>query len=802
MSGKKTAKHMIALMSRQSLKTGRMRNIFVSITIVLAAALLTAILMFVQGQRTETARELSHAQQAGYYNLTDEQVQALASDERIAYQIRVKTGVLSDMDGFSVMPYYVNEMSDEIRIGELTEGTLPEKENEAAVQGAMLERMGIEPEVGSSVTLDFYDGNEETFTVSGILAGGEGSKPFSVFFSEAYAENGSQLKDMPYEVYAKIYGAADMYPDELREAIYLIGSDAGIERKYINPSKAYLDSLSIESRQILLCVLVGGVILLACVLVIYGVFCLSVIGRIHQFGQLRTIGMTKKQLKKFVSREGRLLFFRSVPIGIVIGGVAGYFMKPRGFSILNTLIIAAAVFVIIYIITMLSVHKPAKIAGNVSPMEALRYVPQDGMKQASGRKQCRDLTPAGLGIMNFSRNRKKAAITMLSLGLGGILFMTAATYMSSFSKESYARQGDFQESEFIISYSPSAVELNENGLSGMQADTPLGDEMTGQIASIDGVEKVTERKGFGVQYDFPQHDEYGSNDIIYPLTEEEMQGIDSYVTEGTADTEALLRGEQVLVAGNDTVEEIYGWKFQVGDKVTLHYYDGSGMAEKEVEVAGMISDAFDRDHNGIEGWFVMPEQAVLDWISYDSINSSLLISTDPAKETAVGESLDQIVGERPELTMETLAERRIAYGQNADQIFGAISGLAIFIMTFNILSMMNTLITNIVTRKQELAMLESIGMSKGQIRKMLLGESLLLVGVTVGVTMTIGTLCGYILCRMLHGIGAVYMQFRFPFEFALGYVAVLILVPLLITVVSMKSFAREALVERLRGMEC
>ena len=802
MSGKKTAKHMIALMSRQSLKTGRMRNIFVSITIVLAAALLTAILMFVQGQRTETARELSHAQQVGYYNLTDDQVQALASDERIAYQIRVKTGVLSDMDGFSVMPYYVNEMSDEIRIGELTEGTLPEKENEAAVQGAMLERMGIEPEVGSSVTLDFYDGNEETFTVSGILAGGEGSKQFSVFFSEAYAENGSQLKDMPYEVYAKIYGAADMYPDELREAIYLIGSDAGIERKYINPSKAYLDSLSIESRQILLCVLVGGVILLACVLVIYGVFYLSVIGRIHQFGQLRTIGMTKKQLKKFVSREGRLLFLRSVPIGIVIGGVAGYFMKPRGFSILNTLIIAAAVFVIIYIITMLSVHKPAKIAGNVSPMEALRYVPQDGMKQTSGRKQCRDLTPAGLGIMNFSRNRKKAAITMLSLGLGGILFMTAATYMSSFSKESYARQGDFQESEFIISYSPSAVELNENGLSGMQAESPLGDEMVGEIASIDGVEQITERKGFGVQYDFPQHDEYGNNDIIYPLTEEELQGIDSYLEEGTADMEALLSGDQVLVAENDIVEETYGWKFEVGDTVTLHYYDGSGMVEKDVEIAGILNDAFNRDHNGLEGWFVMPEQAVLDWISYDSINSSLLVSTDPAKETAVGESLTQIVGERPELTMETLAERRIAYGQNADQIFGAISGLAIFIMMFSILSMMNTLITNIVTRKQELAMLESIGMSKGQIRKMLLGESLLLVGVTVGVTMTIGTLCGYILCRMLHGIGAVYMQFRFPFEFALGYVIVLILVPLLITVVSMKSFAREALVERLRGMEC
>ena len=60
----------------------------------------------------------------------------------IAYQIRVKTGVLSDMDGFSVMPYYVSELSDEIRVGELEEGAMPEKENEVAVQGAMARAHG------------------------------------------------------------------------------------------------------------------------------------------------------------------------------------------------------------------------------------------------------------------------------------------------------------------------------------------------------------------------------------------------------------------------------------------------------------------------------------------------------------------------------------------------------------------------------------------------------------------------------------------------------------------------------------
>ena len=99
-------------------------------------------------------------------------------------------------------------------------------------------------------------------------------------------------------------------------------------------------------------------------------------------------------------------------------------------------------------------------------------------------------------------------------------------------------------------------------------------------------------------------------------------------------------------------------------------------------------------------------------------------------------------------------------------------------------------------------MLESIGMAKGQIRHMLLGESLLLVLATVGVTMTIGTVCGYILSKVLYNMGAYYMSFRFPVPFALAYTAVLIAVPLIITLISVKSFSREALVERLRGAEC
>lgn len=799
MNSKKTTNKMISLMSGQSLKTSRMRNIFVMITIALASALLTGILTFAMGQEEQNRKELAHRQQVGYYNLTKEQVDALKKDERISYQIQVKTGVLSEMGSISFMPCYVSEISDEIRIGQLESGTMPEQDDQVAVFGAMLRKMGVEPKVGSSVTLCFYDGSTETFTVSGLLAGSDEAKQFSVFFSQDYAEHGSQLADQPIEVYAKLRDAAYMSARECRELMYQIGQEQGIEREYVNPSRMFLDSLSPDAQMFGLCVLVGAVILLACILVIYGVFYLSVIGRIHQFGQLRTIGMTKKQMKKMVSKEGVILFLRSAPIGMVIGLAVGYGLIPGGFGLNNMLTILILVFAVIYVITMISVRKPARIAAAVSPMEALRYVPQDGMKQAGGRKLCRSLTPMGLAVMNFSKNKKKAAITLLSLTLGGILFMTAATYMSSFNKDNFARQGYFTNAEFNIQYTQAAIELNENGISGLQAQSPLDEDMVAAIYALNGVKEVDQIKHFGVRFDFPQRDEYGKNEMILPLSMEETEQIGQYLEEGSADYDKLMSGDYILAAGNNIVEEIYGWRFQTGDRITLHYYDGSEAAEKEVAILGILNDRFVLDHNGMEGWFIMPEQAALGLLKYDSLNSHLLVSVDEAQEAAVGEALERMVAERAELDLETLAERRVVYARNADQMFGAISGLAVFIMMFSILSMMNTLITNIVTRRQELAMLESIGMDKRQIRMMLLGESLLLVLTTVGVTMTIGTLCGYTLSGLLYQMGAFYMAFRFPVSLAFAYGSVLTIVPILITIVTMHRFAKDALVERLRG---
>lgn len=800
MNDKKVQSHMISLMAKKSLRSGRLRNIFVMTTIFLSVSLLSVILLFASGTREETKRQLKSSQQAIYFDLTPGQLEALHQDERLSYLLEEKTGITTELADCSITPRYISELSGQIKTGTLKDGTLPNAFHQAAVQAEFLEKIGVKPAIGNSFEIEFYDGSRERFEVSGLLDGSPSVKNFSLILSRDYAETGPQLSGQTYSVYAKIDGSEQLGKEECRELIYQIGTDAGMEYKYISPSKAFLDSLDTDPQMVMMSLCIGTVILLACVLVIYGVFYISVIGRIHQFGQLRTLGMTRRQIRKLVKKEGSSLFIRVFPLGILAGGIAGYLIKPNGWSFRNAAPIFLGVIAVNYAITMISVLKPAKIAANISPIEALRYNTQDEMQQEGNKKICRNLSPLGLGFMNFTKNKRKTVITMLSLGLGGILFVVAATYMTSFDKELYSRQLYFKEGEFDILIPASAVALDENGLSGIQSHTPFDDTLYQKIIQIPGVTKISRHKEFGVQFDYHKNDEYGENNMISLLSEAETKDLEKNLKEGSADYDKLMSGNYVMIRGNDVAGEIYGWEFTVGDSVTFHYWDGAKVQEREAEILGILQDTYKPLP---EGWFFLPETVLTGWADFDNFDNRWIVSTNPSQEAAAGESLRKILQDEPLLTMETLQERRDMDRTSISKLFSAITGLSIFIMMFSILSMMNTLITNIVTRKQELAMLQSIGMTKKQMRRMILSECFTLAGINLLITILFGSGAGYALCVLLERVGGIhYMAFRFPVWFLLAYAGILLLVPAVITITAMHQFSREALVERLHGMEC
>lgn len=120
-------------------------------------------------------------------------------------------------------------------------------------------------------------------------------------------------------------------------------------------------------------IVIGIGILFVSVLVIYSVFYLSVIGRIRQFDQLSTIGMTRKQIRKMIRREGILLSMRGIPIGLLLGAAAAYLAQRDGWDWKNTIVTVIGVTIADLITVLISIRKPAKLASAISPIEAAKY---------------------------------------------------------------------------------------------------------------------------------------------------------------------------------------------------------------------------------------------------------------------------------------------------------------------------------------------------------------------------------------------------------------------------------------------
>lgn len=120
---------------------------------------------------------------------------------------------------------------------------------------------------------------------------------------------------------------------------------------------------------------------------------------------------------------------------------------------------------------------------------------------------------------------------------------------------------------------------------------------------------------------------------------------------------------------------------------------------------------------------------------------------------------------------------------------------------FALINLINTLVSNAMSRKREFAMLCSIGMSGGQLKKMIIGEGLILAVKNIAITALFGTAAGYAMIRIMREFNATYLHWHFPGWHMLGYIAMVLVVPVLISAVITKILEKKTLVERLREAE-
>ena len=112
----------------------------------------------------------------------------------------------------------------------------------------------------------------------------------------------------------------------------------------------------------------SSLIVLACSLVIYSLFYISVIGKTHEYGRLRVLGATSVQIKRIVRKENFLLSCAAIPIGVVLGSVLGYCFVPDGWHWMTTLECAVVIALVTEVALKIAVHIPLEKASMVSPI--------------------------------------------------------------------------------------------------------------------------------------------------------------------------------------------------------------------------------------------------------------------------------------------------------------------------------------------------------------------------------------------------------------------------------------------------
>jgi putative ABC transport system permease protein len=525
-------------------------------------------------------------------------------------------------------------------------------------------------------------------------------------------------------------------------------------------------------------VLVGValVIFLACTLAVYNIFYISIARRISEYGQLRTIGATAKQIKKIVRREGGILSVRFIPVGVVLGGLLSFIISPKwywGESILCLVLSAGITFCTVWF----STAKPAKFAATVSPMEALRHTGVQLGKQAT-KKTARNLSAVSLGLANLARSKKKTVLTFLSLTLGGILFIGASSVMNALdpaelAKENFKYGGQYQ---FL---SLAGHPVNGVDYRDYQIENPLTDELKEKILQIDGVIGVEAEQSVNAVL-VEANNGKTRMDSIKPW-------IVDHLTEGSTD------GGGIIV--NKANEYVYlGTEFNLGDTVTLIFEDGNSDTERSFTVTGIAE--YQEDSTMLH----LPH-AVLNEI-LDTNNVAMFeILTDETATIETENAVKALIEGEEMLSFQSRRSLTAVYVTYFGVATTAIMAFVVFIGAFALVNLINTVVTNTLQRKKEIGILSALGLSQKQFRQMLLSEySITLLGSFI-FSLLIGGTAGYGLVNFASNMdGLIFLEYEFPIWQVLAYFGLILAVLFAVTSFLERTNRKQSVVERIREL--
>ena len=861
-------KKIIKEMVQGNLKVHRKRNLLLVLAITLTTILFTSVLEIGFGGMQsiqETQLRLSGLKADAELRFLDkeqfQQVQNSDLFESVGGRVPIAL-----MEGETKLPIeidYLDKGGMEAYYISLEEGKVPEDENEVLLSEQALEELGIKKEVGSHVPVSFTLRNQEYNFDMRLSGWYKGNPKFNfMIVSEAFLEHNLEVtentNDIDKEVLGTYYASVCMkstgnIEQNLKEYAESLGAQTenADGSNYINVAvNPMLYSEDGNTGVGLSIIFFGALFILCGYLLIYNIFDIGVMQDIQQFGIMKTIGMTGKQIKRLMRRQMLLLSFIGIPIGLVVGYGLGTLLLP---AILKNweyseeeLIIVQSVHPSIFILTILfvlltvflSMRRPSKKAAKYSAIETAKYTE---VKKKTAEKDIRSIK--NIARSNLLRNKKRTVLVFTSLILSVVFVNSLWIISDSFDEEKYVNaqmRRDYLVASTdtlnpSIGYVKPSASLNEEAIQELEKNAmikngtklyknTIDDSVYNSNISYDWGVKVIDVTIPSIEIDGvitnSATTNYGLLTVgkdnrpvcnVCGISENFLKKMEILEGEKNIDEikEKLKSGDYILVGvcannkGKPRMSDIENSP-KVGDSVTI-YKDGKPI--KKVEVLSQILTIYSEQISGgsstgsgtiLGTWFYLGEDLFKELYGEGNlVNYSF--DADEKDAPAVNRMLQEISKEFSDVGFET-TEQRHSEIENYRMLVRILCVLIGGILgVIGMVNLVNIIFTNLIVRNRELATFRSIGATKKQLRELIIRES-------VGYVFY-AAIGGFILATLISMTavkGICSSIWLFTFQFTLLPAAIVIVLYFIIAVIASEAgiyfWEKGSITERLRNL--
>ena len=874
----------IRRMGWRTMKASKTRNLIavlaIALTTVLFTSLFTIAMSINDGFQQSNFRQVGGFSHGGFKYLTEEQFEELRDDPRIGqWGLRRFLGMPTQapFNKSHIEVSYADGNYAHWAFCDPIEGRLPQEgTDEAATDTAVLELLGIEPEIGAKFTLTFdVDGHTttQTFTLCGWWERDEAIVASHVLIPESRVDAvldevgvtppGSNGMIGTWNLDVMLKSGSRHIEQDLNQIL----ADHGYQNEtagddYIDTGVnwGYTGAQLSDNLDPIVVIAIAAMLLLIIFtgyLIIYNVFQISVTNDIRFYGLLKTIGTTPRQLRRIIRQQALTLSLAGVPLGLIVGWFIGGQITPAIVSQLDGIVPTTSVSPVIFlgaalfslVTVLLSCRKPGRVAAKVSPIEAVRYTEGGGIKrkQKKGRK---GVSLLSMAWANLGRSRSKTAVTVTSLSLAVVLLTVTVNFTNGFDMDKYV--SNFTASDFIVADAGKF----QNSVLDFTPDMAVPQAVIDDINAQGGITDsgVIYGQTFGA-LEYVTEDWFRQNkerfytpeqmDNLIRLTERNEEGLlaDRIQLSGMSDFAldhlTVLEGDldKLREDGGRYVAAVYSadetgnadldsnWA-RLGDIVTVRYVEeteyvdpdtgiayssvddvpaGANWVEQpvkyrdvEYEVAALVSvpSAFSYRYYGADE-FILNDQTFIQDSGTSDVMYYAFDTTDEANDAMEEFLRDYTENVNPQFDYESKALYASEF-EGMRSMFRLCGGALSFIVGLvGVLNFFNAILTGIIARKREFAVLQSIGMTGKQLKTMLVCEGLFYALGAAVISLVLTLVLGPV---AFTAVGSLFWFFTYrltlsPFLIVVPVFALLgILVPLAVY----RAIARSTIVERLR----